>query len=83
MRNFIASLPSKIIIIKSRRIRWVGHVARMGGKRNAYRLLVGKAEGNRPLGRPRCRRVDAIEMELVEKEWSGVDWICLAQDRGE
>jgi hypothetical protein len=49
------SLPSIIIIIKSRRMKWAGHVARRGEKRNAYRLLVGKPEGKRPLGRPRCR----------------------------
>jgi hypothetical protein len=49
------SSPSIIRITKSRRMRWAGHVARMGEKRNAYRLLVGKPEGKRPLGRPRCR----------------------------
>jgi hypothetical protein len=49
------SSPSIIRIIKSRRMRWAGHVARMGAKRNAYRLLVGKPEGRRPLGRPRRR----------------------------
>jgi hypothetical protein len=49
------SLPSIIRIIKSRRMRWAGHEARMGEKRNVYRLLVGKPEGKRPLGRPRCR----------------------------
>jgi hypothetical protein len=52
------SSPSIIRIIKSRRMRWAGHVARMGDKRNAYRLLVGKPEGKRPLGRPRLRWVD-------------------------
>jgi hypothetical protein len=54
------SSPSIIRIIKTRRMRWAGHVARMGEKRNAYRLLVGKPEGKRPLGRPRCRWVDNI-----------------------
>jgi hypothetical protein len=54
------SLSSIIRIIKSRRMRWMGHVARMGAKRNAYRLLVGKPEGKRPLGRPRHRWVDNI-----------------------
>jgi hypothetical protein len=49
------SSPSIITIIKSRRMKWSGHVARMGEKRNVYRLLVGKPEGKRPLGRPRCR----------------------------
>jgi hypothetical protein len=56
------SSPSIIKMIKSRRMRWVGHVARMGEKRNVYRLLVVKPEGKRPLGRPRCRSVDNIKM---------------------
>jgi hypothetical protein len=72
---------SIIRIIKSRRMRWAGHVARMGEKRNAYRLLVGKAEGNRPLGRPERRWVDIIRMDLGEVEWGDVDWIGLAKDR--
>jgi hypothetical protein len=75
------SSPSIIRIIKSRRIRWAGHVARMGEKRNAYRLLVGKPEGKRPLGSPRRRWVDNIKMDLLETGWGGVDWIGLAQDR--
>jgi hypothetical protein len=75
------SSPSIIRIIKSRRMRWVGLVARMGEKRNAYRLLVGKPEGKRPLGRPRRRRVDNISMDLGEVEWGDVDWIGLAKDR--
>jgi hypothetical protein len=54
------------LIIKTRRMRWEGHVARMGEKRNAYRLLVGKPEGRRPLGRPRRSWVDNIRMDLVE-----------------
>jgi hypothetical protein len=53
----------------------------MGEKRNAYRLLVGKPEGKRPLGRPRRRWVDNIKMDLLEVGWGGVDWIGLAQDR--
>jgi hypothetical protein len=53
----------------------------MGGKRNAYRLLVGKPEGKRPLGRPRPRWVDNIKMDLLEIGWGGVNWISLAQDR--
>jgi hypothetical protein len=53
----------------------------MGEKRNAYRILVGKPEGERPLGRPRCRWVDNIKMDLRETGWDGVDWIDLAQDR--
>jgi hypothetical protein len=59
-------LPSIIRKIKLRRLRWAGHVARMGEKRNAYRLLVGKPEGKRPLGRPRRRWVDNIRMDLGE-----------------
>jgi hypothetical protein len=70
-----------IRIIKSRRMRWSGHVARMGEKRNAYRVLVGKPEGKRPLGRPRCRCVDNIRMDLGEVGGGDVDWIGLAQDR--
>jgi hypothetical protein len=75
------SSPNIIRIIKSRRMRWVGHVARMGEKRNAYRLLVGKPEGKRPLGRTRRRCVDNIRMDLGEVGWDDVDWIGLAQDR--
>jgi hypothetical protein len=63
------SSPSIIRIIKSRRMRWEGHVARMGEKRNAYRLFVGKPEGKRPLGRPRRRWVDDIRMYLGEVVW--------------
>jgi hypothetical protein len=67
--------PSIIRIIKSRRMRWAGHVARMGEKRNAYRLLVGKPEGKRPLGRPNHRWVDNIRMDLGEVGWGDMDWI--------
>jgi hypothetical protein len=70
--------PSIIRIIKSRRMRWGGHVARMEEKRNAYRLLVGKPEGKRPLGRPRRRWVDNVRMDLGEVGWGDVDWIGLA-----
>jgi hypothetical protein len=75
------SSPSIIRIIKSRRMRWGCHVARMGQKSNAYRLLVGKPEGKRPLGRPRRRWVDNIRIDLEEVGWGDVDWIGLAQDR--
>jgi hypothetical protein len=75
------SSPNIIIITKPRRMRCVGHVARIGEKRNAYRLLVGKAEGKRPLGRPRRRWVDNIRMDLGGVGWDDVDWIGLAQDR--
>jgi hypothetical protein len=75
------SSPSIIRIIKAKRMRWAEHVARMGEKRNAYRLLVGNPEGRRPLGRPRRRWLDNVRMDLVEVGWGDVDWIRLAQDR--
>jgi hypothetical protein len=62
-------------------MRWAGHVARTGVKRNTYRLLVEKPEGRRPLGRPRRRWLDNIRMDLVVVAWGHVDWIGLAQDR--
>jgi hypothetical protein len=68
-------------MIKSRRIRWAGNVARMGEKRNAYRILVGKPEGKRPLGRQRRRWADNIKIYLREIEWDGTDWTDLVQDR--
>jgi hypothetical protein len=67
-------------MIKSRRMRWAEHVARMGAKRNAYRILVGKPDGKRPLGRSRRRWVDNIKMDLGEIGWDGMDWIDLPQD---
>jgi hypothetical protein len=73
--------PSISRIIKSRRMRWAGHVARMGEKRNVYRLLVGMPERKRPLGRPRRRWIDNIKMHPLEIGLSGVDWIGLAQDK--
>jgi hypothetical protein len=75
------SSPSIIRIIKLRRMRRAVHVARMGEKRNVYSLLVGKPEGKRPLGRPRCKLIDNIKMDLLRKGASVVDWIGLAQDR--
>jgi hypothetical protein len=75
------SSPSIIRIIKSRRMRLAGHVARMGEKRKAYRLLVGKPEGKRSRGRPRRRWVDNIRMDPGEVGWGDVDWIGMAQDR--
>jgi hypothetical protein len=75
------SSPSIIRITKLKRMRWVGHVARMGEKRNAYRLSVGKPEGKRPLERSRPRWVDNIRMELGEVGSGDVDWIGLAHDR--
>jgi hypothetical protein len=72
------SSPSIIRVIKSRRMRWAGHVARMGDKRNAYRIFVGNTEGKRPLGRSRCRWVGNIKIGLREIGWDGVDWIDVA-----
>jgi hypothetical protein len=77
------SSPSIIRIIKSRRIRWAGYVARKGEKRNAYRILVGKPERKRLLGRPRRKWVDNIETHLREIGWDCMDWIDLAQNRDE
>ena len=68
-------------MIKSRRMRWAGRVARMGERRDAYRVLVGNPEGKRPLGRPRRRWEDNIKMDLQEVGCGGMDWIDLAQDR--
>jgi hypothetical protein len=75
------SSPSIIRIIKSRRMRWAGHVTRMGKKRNAYILLVGKPAGKRPLERPRRRWVDNIRMDLGEVGQGDVDRIGLAKDK--
>jgi hypothetical protein len=75
------SLPSIIRMIKSRRMRWEGHAARMGEKRNACRLLVGNPEGKRLLGRQTRRWTDDIRMDLGEVGWGDMDWIGLAQDR--
>jgi hypothetical protein len=75
------SSPSIIRIIKSRRMRRAGHVARMGEKRNMYRLLVGKPERKRPLGRQRRRWTDDIKRDLLEIELNVVNWIGLAQYR--
>jgi len=71
-----------VLVIKSRRMRWAGHVARMGEGRGVYRVLVGKPEGRRRLGRPRRRWVDNIRKDLQEVECGYMDWIGLAQDRG-
>jgi hypothetical protein len=67
-------------MIKSRRMRWAGHVARMGEK-NTYRILVGNPEGKRPLGRSRRTWEDNIKLDLTEIGWDGMAWIDLAQDR--
>ena len=75
------SLPNIVRVVKSRRMRWAGHVARMGEGRGVYRVLVGKPEGKRPLGRPRHRWDDNIKMDLQEVGCGGMDWIEMAQDR--
>jgi len=79
--NDFYSSPSIVRVIKLRRMRWAGHVARMDEEREVYRLLVGKLEGRRPLGRPRHRWVDNIRMDLQEVGCGFMDWIGLAQDR--
>ncbi|KAJ4452239.1 hypothetical protein ANN_03757 [Periplaneta americana] len=76
------SSPDIIRNIKSRRLRWAGHVARMGETRNAYRVLVERSAGKRPLGRPRRRWEDNIKMDLMEVGYDDRDWINFAQDRG-
>ena len=68
-------------VIKSRRMGWAGHVARMGKERVVYRVLVGKPGGKRPLGRPRRRWVDTIRIDLREVGCGYMDWIGLTQDR--
>jgi hypothetical protein len=69
-------------VVKSRRMRWAGHVERMGEGRGVYRVLVGKPEGKRPLGRPRSRWKDNIKMDLEEVGGGCEDWMELAQGRG-
>jgi hypothetical protein len=73
--------PNIIRQIKSRRMRWAGHVTRLGEERKVYKVLVGKPEGKRPLERPRRRWEDGINMDLREIGWEGVEWIHQAQDR--
>jgi hypothetical protein len=75
------SSPSIIKMLKSWRMRSAGHAARMGEKSNAFRIFVGKPEGKRPLGIPRCRWVDNIKIDLRKIEWCGMNWIDLGQDR--
>jgi hypothetical protein len=75
------SSPNIVTVIISRRMRWAGHVARMGEGRDAYRVLVGRPEGKRPLGRPRRRWEGNIQMDRREIGIDGTNWIQLAQDR--
>jgi len=79
--NDFYSSPNIVRVIKSRRMRWAGHVTRMGEERGVYRVLVGKSEGRRPLGRPRRRWMDNISVDLQEVGCGYMDWIGLAQDR--
>ena len=78
--NDLYSSPNTVLVIKSSRMKWAGHVARMG-EEGVYRVLVGEPEGKRPLRRPRRRWVDNIRMDLQEVECGYVDWIGLARDR--
>jgi hypothetical protein len=68
-------------MIKSRRMKWTGHVARFGEKRNAYRIYMGKPGGRIPLGRSRRRWEDNIKIDVRERGWGGINWIDLAHDR--
>jgi hypothetical protein len=76
--NYLYSSPNIVRVIKSRRMRWVGHIARMGERRGVYRVLVGKSEGKRPLERPRRRWEDNIKMDLQKWDvgvWTGSSWL--------
>jgi hypothetical protein len=75
------SSPNIIRMMKSSRIRWSGHVARIGEKRSAYRILVGNPEGKRRLGKPRRSWEDNIKKDLREIGWGGMDWIYVGYDR--
>jgi len=79
--NYLYSSPNIVRVIKSRSMGWAVRVARMGEERGVYRVLVGKPEGKRPVGRPRLRWVDYIRMDLQEVGCGCMDWIGLAQDR--
>ena len=79
--NDLYSSPNIVPVIKSRRMRWAGHVARMEEGRGVHKVLVGKPEGKRPLGRPRLRWEDNVKMDLQEVGCGAMDWIELAQDR--
>jgi hypothetical protein len=76
------SSPSIIRMIKSKRLRWAGHVAHMGEKKNAYRILVGNPEGYRPLGKPIYRWEGNIKMDLKEVVWTGLIWLRIGTGGG-
>jgi hypothetical protein len=79
--NDLYTLPSIVRMVKSRRMRWAEHVARMGEDRGVHSVLVGKPEGKKPLERPSRRWEDNIKMDLQEVRWGRGDWMELAQDR--
>ena len=79
--NDLYCSPNIFRVIKTRRTRWAGHVARMEDRRGVYRFLVEKPEGKSPLGRPRCRWEDNIKIDLQKVGCGGMEWIDLAQDR--
>jgi len=79
--NDLYSSPNTVRVIKSRRIRWMGHVAHMGERRGVYTVVVEKLEGKRPLWRPRRRWEDNIKIDLQAVRCGGMDWIDLAQDK--
>jgi hypothetical protein len=79
--NDLYSLPNIVQVVKLRRMRWAGHVVHMGEERWVHRVLVGKPEGKRPLGRPRRRWEDNIKMDFQEVGGARGDWMELAQDR--
>jgi hypothetical protein len=81
--HILYSSPNMVRQIKSRRVRWAGHVARMRKERNIYKVLEGKPERKTPLGRPRRRWEDGIRMDLREISWRNLEWIKLAKDRGQ
>jgi hypothetical protein len=80
LRNMYTA-PHVVRVIISRGMRWAGHVAGMGEMRNAYKILIGKPEGRKPLGRPKRGWKDNITMDLRKTGWECVDWIHLYQDR--
>jgi sulfite reductase beta subunit-like hemoprotein len=75
--------PNVIRVIRSRRMRWAGHIALTGQTRNAYKILVGKTEGKRQLGRRRRKWENHTRIDLRKTGWEGVDWLSLAQDRNQ
>jgi transcription termination factor 2 len=79
--HILYEIPNIVRQMKSRRMRWAGHLARMGEERKVYRVLMGKPEGKRPLGRPRCRWEDGIRMDLRKIGWGSAEWIQLNHDR--